>query len=91
MSEESPRSLGKLLGLLERLDSAGITYRLEHVRESIMIVVAIPGERWEVEVFNDSHVEIERFVSSGDIEDESLLEHLFEREAATVETSVSNS
>jgi hypothetical protein len=42
-----------------------------------MVIVAVPGERWEIEFFEDDHVEVERFVSSGTIEDESALDDLF--------------
>jgi hypothetical protein len=30
-----------------------------------MIAIAVPGERWEGEFFDDGHVEVERFVSQG--------------------------
>jgi len=30
-----------------------------------MISVALPGERWEIEFFEDGHIELERFVSQG--------------------------
>ncbi|HEX8201657.1 MAG TPA: hypothetical protein VF590_14330 [Isosphaeraceae bacterium] len=73
--------LGKLLALLERLEQAKIWYRLEHVRDSVMVTVAIPGERWEVEFFEDGHVEVERFVSPGIIEGEDVLERLFVEDA----------
>ena len=42
-----------------------------------MVTTAIPGERWEIEFFDDGRVEIERFVSSGEIEDMSSLDTLF--------------
>ena len=62
---------------LDRLEKANIWYRMEHMRDSVMIEVAIPGERWEVEFFEDGHAEVERFVSPGVIEDEQVLERLF--------------
>lgn len=68
--------LRKLLGFLDRLEECKISYRLEHVRDSIMITVAVPGERWEVEVFDDNHVEIERFVSAGSIAGEEAFDEL---------------
>lgn len=64
------------LAYLDRLESAGIVYRLEKVRDALMVTLAIPGERWEVEFFEDGHVEIERFKSIGEIEDELALEQL---------------
>ena len=69
-------SLGKLLRFLDQLELAKLAYRLEHVRDSIMVVVAVPGERWEVEFFDDGQVEVERFSSSGKIESEDVLDRL---------------
>ena len=72
-----PRSsLGTLLRFLDQLDLAKIAYRLERVRDSIMVVVAVPGERWEVEFFDDGQVEVERFSSTGMIEGEDVLDRL---------------
>jgi hypothetical protein len=68
----------KLTQFLDRLETAKITYTLAHQRsEAIMVFVAIPGERWEIEFFNNGNVEIERFRSHGDIGDESLFAELF--------------
>jgi hypothetical protein len=69
--------LRKLLDFLDRLEVNKISYRLSHNSDSIMIELVIPGERWEVEFFEDGHVEVERFTSAGEIEDESRLEDLF--------------
>lgn len=70
-----------LLALLQRLDRAGIAYRLRHVRpEAVMVDVAVPGERWEIELVDygdEMHWEIERFRSNGAILDESALDELF--------------
>lgn len=77
MTTLAQTSLGKLLAFLERLEQARIWYRLEHIRESVMVTVAIPGEFWEVEFFEDGHVEVERYVSPGNIEGEDVLERLF--------------
>jgi hypothetical protein len=44
-----------------------------------MVLVAIPGERWEIEFFQDGKVEIEIFGSSGKIYDRGMIEQLFER------------
>ena len=68
--------MGALLEFLERLDSAKVPYRLNHVRDSIMVEIAVPGERWEVEFFADCRVEFERFISSGTVEDANKLEVL---------------
>lgn len=42
-------SLGKLLTFLERLEKHNIYYSLDHVRDSLMVLVAVPGERWEID------------------------------------------
>lgn len=68
--------MNKLLNFLQCLESQKIWYRLEHVRDSILVLLSIPGERWEVEFFSDGRVEIERFVSTGEIENESILKKL---------------
>jgi hypothetical protein len=76
----------QLLGLLKRLNEAKIAHRLEQVREeAILIAVAVPGERWEIEFVdydNEVQVEVERFRSNGEIYDESMLEELFARYSA---------
>jgi len=66
----------RVLRFLDALDTAKIWYRLEHVRETLMVILAIPGERWEVEFFEDGRIEVERFVSTGSIEGEELLTKL---------------
>lgn len=68
-----------LLHFLNRLEKNKIYYRLEKVRgEAIMVEVAVPGERWEVEFLEDGTVDVEKFVSDGgDIYDEKELEILF--------------
>jgi hypothetical protein len=68
--------LSQLLRFLQQLEDANIWYRLEHVRDSVMVLLAVPGERWEVEFFRDGHIEVERFVSAG-MEDKSILSRLF--------------
>ena len=58
-------------------------YRLNKVREnSIMVEIAVPGERWEVEfiTYDDKEyvVEVERFISNGEIGNEKELDVLFD-------------
>ena len=63
-----------LLDLLRSLDADRITYRLSRPRdEAVMVEAAVPGERWEIEVFEDGHVEFERFRSLGNIGDANEL------------------
>ena len=79
MSAGGHGALGNLLALLESLDRSRIWYRLEHIRDSVMVFVAVPGERWEIEFFPDAHVEVERFRSTGEIEDARVLASLIEK------------
>ncbi len=71
----------ELLALLNRLREAKIAFELRQSRDdAIMIFVNVPGQRWEVEFVDygdEVHVEIERFVSNGHIDDESALDELF--------------
>ncbi len=70
---------GRLLDFLNRLDAAHIHYALLHARpESVMVDIAVPGWRWEVEFMLDSSTEIERYKSVTGVEDDpALLEELF--------------
>lgn len=78
MSVDSKALLTALLDFLDRLERHGISYRLERNRsEAIMVLIAVPGERWEVEFMDDGHVEVERFRSDGTITDEDTLDSLF--------------
>ncbi len=67
----------KLIEFLNALEESGIYYKLNKVRAAIMVEIAVPGERWEVEFMNDDTVEVEIFKSIGEIEDESVLNRLF--------------
>ena len=67
----------KLLCFLEELDKRKIYYRINKIRESILIEVAVPGQRWEVEFFEDDHVEIEKFISNGVLYGQEEIEVLF--------------
>ena len=67
----------KLLKFLNDLEDKHIYYKLNKVRDSIMVEVAIPGERWEIEFFEDGNVEVEKFISQGKILDETELKKLF--------------
>ncbi len=64
---------------LSALDSRSIAYRLDRVRDAVMVVVVIPGERWEVEFFADGTVEAECFRSDGQILDETVLNDILSR------------
>lgn len=70
----------KLLEFLKKLKEKAISFRLDSVRdESIMVLITVPGQRWEVEFMEDGSVEIEKFLSNGEIFNESELETLFDK------------
>ena len=77
----SPDIFREMLALLRRLDDGKIHHTVDQVREdALMIRVAVPGQRWEIEFvdYGDQvHIEIERFVSNGRIDDEAALAELF--------------
>ncbi|MFH7025299.1 MAG: hypothetical protein ACHBN1_07830 [Heteroscytonema crispum UTEX LB 1556] len=78
----------KLTNFLTQLEQNKIHYTLAHHRdEAIMIMVAIPGERWEIEFFHNGLVEIERFKSCGEIEGETVLSQLFAAYSESVDVN----
>ena len=73
----------KLMSIISFLEDNRIYYRISKVSETndtIMIDIAIPGERWEIEVFSDGRILIEKFISDGSFFDESALNSLVEKE-----------
>ena len=69
--------MNKLLDFIEKLESDDIYYRLNKVRDGVMVEIAVPGQRWEVEFMRDGEIQIEKFVTCGEILDESVLVELF--------------
>lgn len=65
MSTQTANVLGSVLAFTQTLQEKRISYTLDSIRDAIMVRVAVPGERWEIEFFADGGVEIERFVSTG--------------------------
>lgn len=68
--------MDKLIGFLNGLEEREIYYRLNKIRDSILVEITVPGERWEVEFLTDGEVLLERFRSSGKLEGEKELEQL---------------
>ena len=51
---------------IRELDESQTHYSLTSVREgAVMVQVTLPGERWEVEFFDDREPEVEVFRSDG--------------------------
>jgi hypothetical protein len=76
----SSNAFDKLAAFLRELELKGISYTLAHNRdEAIMVLAPLPGERWEIEFLSDGSVEIERFISDGEISGEEVLGELMAR------------
>jgi len=59
-------SIETIYDLCQELDRRHVTYDLKIIRpEGIMVSVAVPGERWELEFLEDGSIELERFRSEG--------------------------
>lgn len=62
----------KLLDLLQVLEEAKIHYSLiKHHADCITVEAVVPGERWEIQVFENGTIQGESFKSGGDIVDEA--------------------
>lgn len=78
MTDANGTSLAALSAFLIKLESAHIHYQMTSVRDgAVMVQIAVPGERWEIEFFSNRSPEIEVFRSDGSIEGESALDGLF--------------
>jgi hypothetical protein len=72
----------RLLTFLNQLRKGRIHYRLDqHRDDAIMVEIAVPGERWEVEFLDDGTVEAEVFRSDGTIYDADSLDDLIAHHA----------
>lgn len=67
-----------LLDFLSKLEEHNIYYRLNKVRDAILVEIAVPGQRWEVEFFRDGSIEVEKFLTTGEIEGPSVLDAIFQ-------------
>ena len=69
-----------LMSFLNDLRAASIHYRIsQHRDDALMVEVAVPGERWEVEFLSDGSVEAECFRSDGTIHNAATLRDVVER------------
>ena len=67
----------RLIDFLNKLEDNHIYYRLNKVRDAILVEIAIPGERWEVEFLRSGEIEVEKFISNGELCNASALDALF--------------
>ncbi len=73
----------KFIAVLNQLQQQKIDYKISHHRdEAVMITVSLVGERWEIEFLENGDIEVEKFISNGEIKGEEALKELFERETA---------
>ncbi|EAZ88333.1 hypothetical protein [Crocosphaera chwakensis] len=71
----------KFLTFLNQLEQQKINYQIHHHRdEAVMITVSLVGERWEIEFLDNGDIEVEKFISNGEIEGEEALKEICERE-----------
>ena len=71
-------NFAKLLAFLNRLEEAKIFFALKRNRyDAVSVEIRVPGEYWEVDFLNDGSVDVERFKSDGEVDEESVLEELF--------------
>ena len=70
--------MDKLINFLNQLEEFKIFYKLDKIRDdSVLVEIAVPGERWEVEFMANGAIEIEKFLSVKDMYGEKELEALF--------------
>ena len=63
-----------LYRLLRRLEAAGIHFTLARDRsDSVRVTMHIVGERTEIDVFDDGHMEVSRFFGHEDVAGNEVL------------------
>jgi hypothetical protein len=70
-----------LMATMAGLDRLGVYYEIRRYREhSIMLVVSVPGERWEIEFFDDgTEAEVGRLRSDGHLMGSEAITELCQR------------
>lgn len=72
--------MNNLLSFLNELENRKIQYKINKVRNDfIMVEVAVPGQRWEIEFGENGNIEIEKFISDGKIYGEKEIDELFSK------------
>lgn len=70
--------LNRFISFLNELDKMNIYYRLNKVRkDAVLVEIAVPGQRWEIEFYANGEIEIEKFISDGDYYDAKEITALF--------------
>ena len=90
MDDLNGSSLAHLSAFLVRLEDARISYQLASVREgAVMVQIAVPGERWEIEFFSDRPIEVEGFRGGDPIAGSAAIENLFSIHGADAQVRTS--
>jgi hypothetical protein len=63
-----PNPLSQLLAFLFKLQHENIHFRLECVRDSLMVCIPTPSKHYEVEFFDDGHIEVQKFGPASAVE-----------------------
>ena len=79
MSEPNSSTIKNLTDFLAKLKEAKIYYKLSDPTGAIMVEVAVPGERWEIEFHEDGQIGVEVFKSEGGVRDAHAIKDLFDR------------
>ena len=74
-----PNTVADLIALAQRLDAAAISYELAINRNAVSFMIAVPGERWEVDFLENGTLDVEVFKSDGSISNGRKLDDLFAR------------
>ncbi len=69
-------SMKKLLEFTEFLEEKGLYYRFNEESDNWLVEIFVPGQRWEVEFLPSGEVQVEKFISQGQILGESALAEL---------------
>jgi hypothetical protein len=73
-------AFSSLVTFLNQLEQKLISYTLVYNREeAIMVLVATPGERWEIGFLPNGGIEVEKFISTGEIRGAESLGEFFAR------------
>lgn len=63
-----PNPLTQLLRFVFKLQHENIQFRLECVRDSIMVCIPTPSKHYEVEFFEDGHIDVQKFGPASAVE-----------------------
>lgn len=73
-------ALSNAAALCSELRRRGICFNMDIARsDALLISITVPGERWEIEFFDDGHTELERFLSQGVAETSDIVPELLSR------------